>query len=148
MTQLQRYRDVRGREIHETLGRSSLSATKTPQYKIVINGLAMMPGGLAGCKRILPAYVKFDSRTCGRTGDHTSRIARWQVEVFRASTFGSAFLACLACRAPWSVALVDFFSLLLERMYLMMPWCKMIAPQWIARSLTGCRPIPIMPGHL
>jgi hypothetical protein len=135
------------------LGRSSLSATKAPQYEIVINGLAMMPGGLAGCKRILPACVNFDSLTCGKIGNHTSRIAGWQVEVFGTSTFGSAFLSCLALRAPRSVAMVDFFSLLLERMYLMMPWCKMIAPQWIARSwiarsLTGCRPVPIMAGHL
>lgn len=71
--------------------------------------------------------------------------SRWQVEAFVTSTVGSA---CLALRAPWSVALVNLFRPLLEKMYLMMPCYKMIASQWKAHSLTGCRPVPIMPGHL
>jgi hypothetical protein len=41
--------------------------------------------------------------------------------------------------------LTDFFSILLERMYFMTPIGMVTVPGWIARSLTGCHPVPIMP---
>jgi hypothetical protein len=59
---------------------------------------------------------------------------------------GLASIAChamRACRAREKLA--DFFSILSERMYLKMPLGKVTVPGWIARSLTGCRRVPIMP---